>query len=64
MTELEDALRRAEERLDEKDYAILRAVVDAVGRRDGFVEKASKTSSCTATLVTIRPETGVRFAAS
>jgi len=29
MTELEDALRRAEERLDEKDYAILRAVVDA-----------------------------------
>ena len=29
MTALEDALRRAEERLDEKDYAILRAVVDA-----------------------------------
>jgi transposase len=29
MTALEDALRRAEKRLDEKDYAILRAVVDA-----------------------------------
>jgi transposase len=29
MGTLEDALRRAEERLDEKDYAILRAVVDA-----------------------------------
>ena len=29
MTRLEDALRRAEEKLDEKDYAILRAVVDA-----------------------------------
>jgi transposase len=29
MSTLEDALRRAEERLDEKDYAILKAVVDA-----------------------------------
>ncbi len=29
MTALEDALRRAEERLDERDYVILRAVVDA-----------------------------------
>jgi transposase len=29
MSQLEDALRRAEEKLDEKDYAILRAVVDA-----------------------------------
>ena len=29
MTRLEDALRQAEEKLDEKDYAILRAVVDA-----------------------------------
>ena len=29
MGSLEDALRRAEERLDEKDYAILKAVVDA-----------------------------------
>ena len=29
MSQLEDALRRAEKKLDEKDYAILRAVVDA-----------------------------------
>ena len=29
MSKLEDALRRAEEKLDEKDYTILRAVVDA-----------------------------------
>jgi transposase len=29
MSQLDDALRRAEEKLDEKDYAILRAVVDA-----------------------------------
>jgi transposase len=29
MSTLEDALRRAEEKLDEKDYAILKAVVDA-----------------------------------
>jgi transposase len=29
MSQLEDALRRAEKQLDEKDYAILRAVVDA-----------------------------------
>jgi hypothetical protein len=29
MTKLEDALRRAKERLDQQDYAILRAVVDA-----------------------------------
>lgn len=29
MTRLEDALRQAEKKLDEKDYAILRAVVDA-----------------------------------
>jgi len=29
MSQLEDALRQAEKKLDEKDYAILRAVVDA-----------------------------------
>jgi transposase len=43
MTELEDALRRAEERLDEKDYAILRAVVDAYDTIADLVENKSIT---------------------
>lgn len=43
MTELEDALRRAEERLDEKDYAILRAVVDAYDTIADLVENKNVT---------------------
>jgi transposase len=38
MTALEDALRRAEERLNEKDYAILRAVADAYDTITDLVE--------------------------
>jgi transposase len=43
MTALEDALRRAEERLDEKDYVILRAVVDAYDTITDLVENKNTT---------------------
>jgi transposase len=43
MTELEDALRRAEEKLDEKDYTILRAVVDAYDTISDLVENKNTT---------------------
>jgi L-lactate utilization protein LutB len=38
MTELEDALQLAEERLPAKDYAILQAVADAYDTITGLVE--------------------------
>jgi transposase len=37
-SKLEEALRRAEEKLDEKDYAILKAVVDAYDTITGLVD--------------------------
>jgi transposase len=43
MNELEEALRRAAERLDEKDYAILRAVVDAYGTIAELVDDKNTT---------------------
>lgn len=43
MTKLEDALRRAEEKLDEKDYTILRAVVDAYDTITGLVDDKNTT---------------------
>jgi len=43
MTKLEDALRRAEEKLDETDYAILRAVVDAYDTITDLVEDKNTT---------------------
>jgi hypothetical protein len=43
MSELEEALRRAEEKLDEKDYAILKAVVDAYGTIAELVDDKNTT---------------------
>ena len=43
MTELEDALRQAEETLDEKHYVVLKAVVDAYDTIADLVENKSIT---------------------
>ena len=43
MNELEDALRRAEEKLSEKDYAILKAVVDAYDTITELVDNKNTT---------------------